>query len=479
MLMVLSRLNGGWYAVAALLLCAAPLLAEPADDPALLDRYRAQWMEAERAAKTEADRVELAKQLLSAARDAAKRDPAYAVFICRRAYLMGSAARPSYATAADALALMTEIDPGLKLESLEMVRDLYQIAYRENATVNLGLGMRSAEATALVARERRRRLDRRLADGQIDPGDVLVEANKIMREWAQARRTAAAVMNSARSIHRRLSARESDQAALVATFIRDHESDLDHFESQLKRAARFKDAAVGLKQARDELDQQPDDAAARRRLARLYLLVFDSPALARPHAAALGGAEAGPKLDLTAKPVEALTAADRLELAEWYAALSDAASSELAQRRGLAKARALLAGCDEAFEADDERYAQAEALAETLAKRQSTLGVSASALALAPRPIAVAAAESETEQTEPADPFNDDALWGEPAQRDEADDEAGAGEQAGEASVSGTDVAADPRAHDTPPASDDSFEAGEDDGYWASREESIFDFGRD
>jgi len=473
------RLGRWGLAIAALLLCAAPLLAQPTDDPARVDRYRSQWLEAERAAKTDADRAELAKRLLSAARDAAKRDPAYALYICRRAYLMGAAARPSYATAAEALELMTEIDPTLKLESLEKVRDLYQHAYHENPTVNLGLGMRSAEATALVARQRRRALDGRLAAGEADAGDVLVEANKVMREWAQARRTAAAVINSARSIERRLTARGSDQAALVATFIREHESDLEHFESQLQRAARFKDAAVALKQASGRLAEKPEDAETRRQLARLSLLVFDSPALARSHASALGDGEAGPKLDLAAKPMGALTAVDRLDLAGWYAALSDAASSELAQRRGLAKARALLAGCDEAFEADDERYAQAEALAETLAKRQSGLGVAASPLALAPRPVAVAAAESEPEQTETADPFDDDALWGEPAQRDEADDEAGADERSGEASASGIDVAADPRAHDTPPESDDSFEAGGDDGYWASREESIFDFGRD
>ena len=225
-----------------------------ADDTALLERYRTAWMEAERAAKNEPDRAALAEQLLDAARAAAQSDPAFAVFICRRAYLFGSGQRASYVAAADALELMSELDSALKLESLEKVRDLYQQAYRDNPSVNLGLGMKSAEATGLVARERRRVLDQQLAAGQAEPGTVLVEANKVMREWEQARRTAAAVMNSARSTHRQLTARGSNNAALVGTFIRENESSLEHYETELMRASRFKDAAVSLNQAQGELD---------------------------------------------------------------------------------------------------------------------------------------------------------------------------------------------------------------------------------
>lgn len=283
--------------VAAALLAVMPAHAQPqgaADaDQALLDRYRDAWLDRERDVRHEADRIQLTRDLLAAAKAAQHDAPDYAVLICRRAYTFASPSRGTYPEAAEALRIMTRLDPSLKIEALEKARDLYDEAYREHPSSNLGMGIKAAEATGLVARQRERSLEARLAGGRIDPGQVLVESNRIVREWEQAHRTAMTVLRMAENLQGQLEARGSDQAPRVDAFLSRHGDAPGHYRRRVDRAHQFKGAAAALNQAHRELDQQPESITARARLGRLYLTVFDAPALARPYAPAfLDGAGA-------------------------------------------------------------------------------------------------------------------------------------------------------------------------------------------
>ena len=199
-------------------------------------------------------------------------------------------------------------------------------------------------------------------------------------------------------------------------------------------------------------------------------MVFDAPALAQPYKAAFLSGDEAVLLNLAAKPAPDLSAEQCLQLAAWYLEQAEASSNELSQRRGTAKARSLLARCDEAFSAEAEAFTEAERLSKAVDQKLAALGVDAEPIGLAPRPEAVAQADTNPTPG-PRDPFADDDLWGKTPER-EAPAE-------GDGESSGISIVEDPRAKQPTPKPDDPFAVDGDDGYWASREKSIFDFGRD
>ncbi len=356
------------------------------NEQAVLDAYRQHWLERERAATNEPTRIALAAELLEAAR-AAKDDAPRAVLLCQRAYHFGAMQRASYAPAAEALELMAELEPARKIESLEKLSKLYQTAYHENTSANLGMGMGTADAMALVARERHRQLEQQIQTDGIEMLALLVEANRVLRDWQVAQRTAGAVINSARSLERRLAARDANDVQLVRDFLAKHEPSLERYEKEVQAAGRFKDTVTRLVRADPDAIVSKEE---RTEIGWLYLAEFNAPAKAKPYADAFLAPAHWAFLDIAAKPVDELETQEHLDLAGWYADLSEVAPEGRSQRNLLGRAAYLLAHCDGEFDASDQKLARAKTLAQRLDTKAIELKMALLGIRVNPRPGSVA-----------------------------------------------------------------------------------------
>ncbi len=341
--------------------------------------YAQRWAARERSATSVSARQQLTRELIQAA-SLSSEEQAMRLYLCQRAYAIGSRDRECFPLAAKALELMQQIDPSTRLDALQKLRQLYQRAYEAAPSRYLGMGVGLADATIQIAEQRRQELDARRSAGELQLAEVIDELSAIQREYQAAQRVMQRVLMQARSLADSTRGRNAAAHEQLAAFI-----------ERNQRLAREIDAAIeGITVHQGEIRSLIEALEAFRslstalraeRVAQLYLIHLDSPAEAVPYAELYMEKEKLALLKLAASPEKNLSAEDALKLAQWYMQIAQMAPPAH-QPRMYIRAYNYLSHCNDGFTAGDERLAEARQTLATLQVRLMELGVEPQPLAL-------------------------------------------------------------------------------------------------
>ncbi len=224
-----------------------------------------------------ADDIELAGQLLSAARGADD-TPAIRDLLCDQAFALASKDPSGYATAAEVMKLVIEKNPSQKEAAEAKVAAMYHRGY-ERATG-----------------------DKKTAAGQqyVDYLVTDADAKIVGKDY-----------NGALTLLRR--------AKPIAIVIKS--DDKDTIQSRIDQYTLLAATQTKIEAAEKKLKSNPWDKTSHTQLLDLYLTDMDSPASAAKHVE-IGGDETQKKLiPWAAKPVDDLNETQALELAGWYEGL--------------------------------------------------------------------------------------------------------------------------------------------------------------
>jgi len=335
------------------------------------------------------------------------------------------------------------------------------------------MGVGYADALALVARERQRRFEQEVEVGDLTTRDMYQTANLIHRDWSNARRTIARVLNSAQRIASRLDESDTERLILIKAFIAKQEQAMQRYGEQVEAVSNYRDGIALV--ARVERTDSPDEQL-RRDAAWQYLCVMGRPDKAKPYADAILPEPERAMLDI-ALADDRLEPHQSVELAGWYVALSQRCPNPLGQRRSLERAVRQLRSVDGQLPNDPAKVRQAQDVAKQVQKRGEALALrvdldaitprTASSLKLDPEPTSsVAIADPEPETQERATPRPTPTTAPDP---DHDADPTPTATRRPSAASSGRTSAATPSW----------LEAEEDGDYFDAREKSIFDFGRE
>ena len=295
-------------ALAAILLaCPLVVLADEAADT--FDRLYGEDLKRVAATRSDADDLALAKQLLEAAGQVTNQT-AFLTLLCEKAHELATKDPAGYPTAKAALDLVAANVAEKKVEPLQKMAAMYQRPY----------------ATAR-------------GDAKAKAGEALIEALKVLAD-AQA---AAADCDGAGVTLR--------QALIVATRIK----------SESKAAIQAQLAGLGAQQKiekqiaalKAKLEKDPQDAASRKEIVRLYLVEMDNPAEAAKFVDEKCDKATRKYVPAAAKPVEEAPELACKELGDWYRGLADQALAPATKGAMLERAKAYYERFVDLHKADD------------------------------------------------------------------------------------------------------------------------------
>jgi len=278
---------------AILLACPLVVLADEAEDA--FNKLYEEDLKRVAATPSAADDLALAKQLLEAAGQVTNQT-AFLTLLCEEAHELAVKDAAGYPTAKAALDLLAANVPEKEVLSLQKVAAMYQRPY----------------ATAR-------------GDAKAKAGEALIGALKALAD-AQA---AAEDVNGAGATLK--------QAFVVATTIR----------SESKAAIQAQLAALGAQQKTEreiaalkaKLERDPQDAASRTEIVRLYLVEMDDPAGAAKFVDETLDEATRKYVPAAAKPLEEAPELACNELGDWYRGLADEATAPASKGAMLRRAK--------------------------------------------------------------------------------------------------------------------------------------------
>lgn len=463
-----------------LILCCACAATDAQDAPdadlqaqaATIAAYRAQWAASEAGANTPARRATLAEKLVEYAIDHADTDADLAVYAARKAHEYGHTQAKSYGSAATALHLIQRLQPSAKLETLESVSELYRSAFEENPSVRLGMGVGYADSLALVARERQRLFELEVETGDLTTKQMYQRSMEIQRDWSNARRTIARVITAGKRIESRLAESDEERLILIKAFVARQTRAMDRYTERLDAASEYRKGLALI--SRVERTTEPNEEL-RRDAAWQYLCVMGRPDKAKPFADAILPAEQLPMLDI-ALATDRLDPAQSLQLAEWYVGLSERCPDPLGQRRVLERAVRRLEAIDRKLPDDPTQISLAESIAKQAHARGEALAMHPDLEDITPKSVTTPAEPEPTIRMALADPEPDL----EPTRTTTRPSNMTATMERDDHQPTGTTTRRTTGSSGTTAAATPSWLEEEEDGdYFANREKSIFDFGRE
>jgi tetratricopeptide (TPR) repeat protein len=262
-----------WPGMAA----AAPGNAGGAEDDAqkVFDSLYGERMRRVQATRDRDDDVALAKELYEAASSVGVGAPELVALLCDKVYELGATHPSGYDTAIAAMKLLARKDPAKAASAREKALDLLQRRYLQARS-----NERDAAGGPLIAA---------LAES--------AEAHADNDEFDEAANDYRRALSVARAI-------KSDRLEALA-------AGLDGLKHQQK-------VEQTIRQLKQKLEAQPDDAASADRLVTAYVVDLDQPAKAKLFLTLLKNDELKTNTLLALKPVPALPADEALTLAAWY-----------------------------------------------------------------------------------------------------------------------------------------------------------------
>ncbi|MBE3063548.1 MAG: hypothetical protein IMZ69_00845 [Spirochaetes bacterium] len=267
-------------AAGLLLLSAIPALADEAADT--FSKLYGEDLKRVAATPSAADDLALAKQLLEAA-GKVTHQPAFLTLLCEKAHELAIKDPAGYPTAKAAAQLLAANVAEKKVESLQKMAAMYQRPY----------------ATAR-------------GDAKSKAGEALVEALKALADAQAAEEDTDGAGVTLK------------QALAVATTIK----------SQSKAALQAQLAGLGAQQQvekqiaalKAKLEKDPQDAASRKEIVRLYLVEMNNPAEAAKFVDETLDEATRKYVPAAAKPIEEAPELACNELGDWYRTLGEAAA---------------------------------------------------------------------------------------------------------------------------------------------------------
>jgi len=288
------KLLACWALSAILLACPLVVLADEAADT--FNQLYGDDLKRVAATRSHDDDVALARQLLEAAGKVANQT-AFLTLLCEEAHELAVKDAAGYPTAKAALELLAANVPGKKVESLQKVAAMCQRPY----------------ATAR-------------GDAKAKAGEALMEALTVLAD-AQA---AAEDVDGAGATLR--------QALVVATRIRSESKAA--IQAQLAELGAERQIEKQIAALKAKLEKDPQDAASRTELVRLYLVEMDDPAEAAKFVDEKCDEATRKYVPAAAKPPEEAPELACKELGDWYRGLADQATAPASQGAMLHRAKA-------------------------------------------------------------------------------------------------------------------------------------------
>ena len=293
----------------AVLLLVGPVRAFADEAADTFNQLYAEDLRRVAATPSDDDDLALAKQLLEAAGKVTNQ-AAFLTLLCEEAHELATKDPAGYPTAKAALDLLAANVPEKKVGSLQKVAAMYHRPYA-------------------AAR----------GDAKTKAGEALIEALKAL---ADAQAEAEDVDGAGATLR---------QALAVATTIR----------SQSKAAIQAQLAGLGAQQKvekeiaalRAKLEKDPQDAASRTELVRLYLVEMDNPAQAAPFVDEKCDEATRKYVPAAAKPMEEAPELACKELGDWYRGLADQATAPTTKAAMLRRAKAYYERFVHLHKADD------------------------------------------------------------------------------------------------------------------------------
>jgi len=314
----------------ALMMCSVVLgllVAEVARADAQA-RYAQQWQQRERTARDPNARVELAGELLAAARQADDAD--YKWLLGEKAVKLGSSHIRGYASAAAALDMMQRLSPDRRMWCLERLHDLYDSAYRRRPT-KLRLGTGLANVLDEMAEQRVEDIDQRFNAGQADAGEAVKAYIESVRDVSRAVATLERVINRARADARKVERTHPDIARKLEAFVEEFQPQL---ETMTQRKAELTDAQralMSLHAAERRFEHAPGTQTARQ-VAAHHIVQWNRPeAVDQKVVERLPESMQLPILLATVEPNK-LTGPQADMLAKWYVGLADTTQGQPRQQ---------------------------------------------------------------------------------------------------------------------------------------------------
>ena len=301
------KLLACWALSAILLACPLVVLADEAADT--FNQLYGDDLKRVAATRSHDDDVALARQLLEAAGKVANQT-AFLTLLCEEAHELAVKDAAGYPTAKAALELLAANVPGKKVESLQKVAAMCQRPY----------------ATAR-------------GDAKAKAGEALMEALTVLAD-AQA---AAEDVDGAGATLR--------QALIVATRIRSESTAA--IQAQLAGLGAERQIEKQIAALKAKLEKDPQDAASRKELVRLYLVEMDDPAEAATFVDEKCDEATRKYVPAAAKPVEEAPELACKELGDWYRGLADQATEPGSKGAMLERAKGYYERFVELHKADD------------------------------------------------------------------------------------------------------------------------------
>ncbi len=284
-----------WLALAAILL-ACPLVALADEAADTFDKLYGEDLKRVAATPSAADDLALAKQLLEAARQVTNQ-PALLTLLCEKAHELAAKDAGGYPTAKAALELLAANVPEKKVESLQKMAAMYQRPYA-------------------AAR----------GDAKSKAGEVLVEALKALADAQAEAEDADGVGDTLK------------QALAVATAIKSpSKADI---QAQLAGLGAQQQVEKQIAALKAKLEKDPQDAASRKEIVRLYVVEMDNPAEAAKFIDETLDEATRKYVPAAAKPLEEAPELACNALGDWYRGLADQTTAPASKGAMLRRAKA-------------------------------------------------------------------------------------------------------------------------------------------
>lgn len=343
-----------------MLVGSASVYAGPHED------YDQQWADRERDARNEDSRVELAKDLVLAAKDTI--DAAYKALLCEKAYAVGSRHLSGYAAAAEALDMLQRADPDRRLWCLNELRQLYGRAFRMRpAKLRLGTGL--ADVSNEMAEQRYETYTTGFDAGEVSIGETLNAYRACVADIQLGVSALDRVIRRAARDARAVEQQNPSVARSLRDFVKEFEPKRDAMLERRKTISAMQTKLTRLQTAETRFERSPDPAGAQY-LAAMYIVDWNSPELVRDEIQKHLPDNIREPLVLSMSNPSKLTGPEADMLARWFAAMTQAADDNDA------KADMLVRALYYRQIAEDRKFENAQQTADAVVELLAEVGIS-------------------------------------------------------------------------------------------------------
>ncbi|QNN21743.1 hypothetical protein HED60_05480 [Planctomycetales bacterium ZRK34] len=247
------------------------------DAQQIFDSLFGQRIRSVNATRDTSDDVQLASQLLDAARHSIE-TPKLLTLLCEEAYTLGSRDASGYETAEEAMTLLAEHVQSFQLVAAERISEMRQKEY---------VAQRGAERAIA---------GQKLVDAMVHLADIQQKSDQ---------RTAAITLRRAASVARAIGYDKQDE-----------------LRQRLQQVIEIQNRAERLKNLKDQFAANHRDAKVAKELAEIYVVEMNDPVAAMAYVDVLNDSAWRQCLPLAAKPNNTLTEAEAEKLGDWLRSLA-------------------------------------------------------------------------------------------------------------------------------------------------------------